>query len=355
MKKRISIVLASLLALALALAGCSGASGTEPSAGASDTPSSSQAIASSSEPAEKPTVHIAGLKGATTIGMLRMLEQAKAGEGEVDYDFAMYGTPDEIVPKLVQGELDAAAIPANLASVLYNNPGADVQVVAINTLGVLYVVETGESIQSVEDLRGKTVYSTGKGTTPELAFNYILRQNGLDPETDLTVEYKSESTEVAAILAEANDAVAVLPQPYVSAVQMQNERVRMALDLSAEWDVVSTGADGVPESSMVTGVLVVRTAFAEENPDTMAAMLAEYEASIDWAIANPEQAAPLVVEYGIVEKEPVAQRALPYINIAYIAGDEMETALGGYLEALFEQNPQFVGGALPGEDFYYKG
>ncbi len=345
MKKAISLVMAVLL-LAVLAAGCGGeAAGVSSDVGGSV--SGSAMVADSVATAEKTTIHIAGLKGPTTMGMVKLMSDADAGTAKQEYQVEVYGTADEIVPKLVSGEIDLAAVPANLASVLYNRTEGAVQVAAVNTLGVLYVVENGDSIHSVEDLRGRTIYSTGKGTTPEYVLNYILLQNGIDPQQDVTIEFKSESTEVAALLAAGSDAVAVLPQPYVTAVQMQNSDVRTALDLSEEWDKVSE------DSGLVTGVLVARKEFIEENPGAFADFLADYAASIAYVNANVPEAAELVAQYGIVEKAAVAEKAIPACNIVYLAGPEMQTRLAGYLQVLYDQNPEAVGGALPAEDFYY--
>jgi NitT/TauT family transport system substrate-binding protein len=220
-------------------------------------------------------------------------------------------------------------------------------VAAINTLGVLYVVESGDTVHSIQDLVGKTVYSTGKGTTPEFALNYILNANGIEPGKDITIEYKSEATEIAAMLTDTENTIAVLPQPYVTAVQMQNDKVRVAMSLTEEWDKVST------ESSMVTGVVLVRKAFAEENPVAFSEFLDEYKASTEYVNANVEEAAVWVESYGIVAKAPIAVKAIPACNITYIDGDEMKTKVSGYLEVLFNADPKSVGGALPKDDFYF--
>lgn len=351
MKKTMTLLLAALLAFGL-LAGCAGNDGGETPAEPVSQPASSLPAEDTSEPEETPlpeagaAIRVAGLKGPTTMGMVTMMDEAEQGLLEDAYEFEMFGTADEIVPKLVGGELDIAAIPANLASVLYNNSQA-IQVAAINTLGVLYVVETGQSINAVADLAGKTVYSTGKGTTPEFALNYILTQNGLDPAADLTIEYKSESTEIAALMAEADDAVAVLPQPYVTALMTQNEKVRMALSLSDEWDKVSDG------SGMVTGVLVARKDFISQNGEAFARFMAAYEASINAVNTDPAAASELVAKYGIVEKAPIAEKAIPYCNIVCITGEDMKAKLAGYLEVLHGQLPEAVGGAVPADDFYF--
>jgi len=231
--------------------------------------------------------------------------------------------------------------------VLYNKTEGGIKLLDINTLGVLYVVETGESIQSVEDLKGKTIYSTGKGTTPEFALNYILRENGIDPETDVTIEYKSEATEVAAALAETDDAIAVLPQPFVTTAMMQNDKLRIALSLTDEWDKLDNG------STLVTGVTIIRTDVLEENPAAVEKFLEEYEASINYTETNAEDAAKLIAQYEIVPKEPIALKALPGCNIHFIKGEEMKEKVSGYLQVLFDADPKSVGGTLPDDAFYY--
>ena len=342
MKRVMSLGLS--LALAISLAACSGS--------VSEAVSSASATAESTAApeAEAPvtTFRIAGLKGPTTMGMVKLMSDAEAGETHQDYQVTMYGAADEVVPLLVKGDIDLAAIPANLAANLYNQTEGKVQVAAINTLGVLYVVTTGDDVKSVEDLKGKTVYSTGKGTTPEYVLNYILKENGIDPEKDLTVEYKSEATEVAAALQAADEgAIAVLPQPYVTAAQSQIEGLNVALNLTEEWNKVSTDSD------LVTGVLVASTEFIEQNEAAVEEFLKDYQASIEWVNSNTADAAELVANYGIVAKAPLAQKALPACNITYVDGAEMKTKLSGYLQVLFDQNPKAVGGAMPGDDFYY--
>ncbi len=355
MGKKIGALLcvAGLLA---ALVGCggNGATGSMPAAAneAQSAAASAPAPASTGSSAASVasgggSIRIAGLKGPTTMGMVRLMQNAEEGKTAHDYQVAMYGTADEIVPALVAGEVDLAAIPANLASVLYSNTGGDIQVAAINTLGVLYLLQNGEGVQSIEDLRGKTVYSTGKGTTPEFVLHYILTQNGLTPGQDVTVEFKSESTEVAALLAAEEGAVAVLPQPYATAVQMQNPAVRQALDLTEEWDALGEGG------ALVTGVLVGRREFIEQNPALLADFLKDYESSIIWVRQNTAEAAQLVAQYGIVEKPQVAEKALPACNLTFVAGADMQEMLAGYLAVLYAQKPEAVGGALPGDDFYY--
>lgn len=350
MKKGIAAVLSAVL-MAGVLAACGGGTSSVVSSQSevSSAPSSSTVV-SSDVSGEGAAIRVAGLKGPTTMGLVKLMQDNEDKATANTYEVEMFGAADEVNTRLIQGELDVAAVPANVASVLYNKTQGKIQVAAINTMGVLYVVDTAGEVASIEDLRGKTIYSTGKGQTPEFALNYILRQNDIDPATDVTIEYKSEATEVAAMLAAGEgNAIAVLPQPYATAVQMQNENVKVALNLTEEWDKVST------DSQMVTGVLVARTEFIEQNPDVFATMLQEYEASINWVNENTEDAAELVAKYGIVEKAPVAAKALPYCNLTYIGGEQMQADLSGYLQVLFDQNPEAVGGAMPADDFYYIG
>ena len=338
---------AALMTIALA-AGCTATAPAPDTTSAAPASSSSTTSAGADGTAEPTTIRIASLKGPTTMGMVKLMSDAEAGATPHDYQVTMYGTADEVVPLVVQGQVDVALVPANLASVLYNRTEGAVQVAAVNTLGVIYVVETGETISEVADLAGRTVYSTGKGTSPEYVLNHILTENGLDPATDLTVEYRSEATELAVLLAESDDAVAVLPQPYVTVVQGQNPEVRVALSLTEEWDAVS------PESGLVTGVLLVRREFAAANEAAFDDFLTDYEASTAFTNSSVPEAAELVASYGIVPAALVAEKAIPACNITYLEGAELRTRLGGYLEVLHAANPESVGGALPGDDFYYE-
>lgn len=296
-------------------------------------------------------VNVTALKGPTAMGMVKLMDEAESGavDGNV-YAFTVAAAIDEVTPKIVKGETDIAAVPANLASVLYQNTKGEVQVLAVNTLGVIYIVESGDSVKSVEDLRGRTIYASGKGATPEYALNYILSENGIDPTKDVTIEWKSEHAEcLAALLAEDN-AIAMLPQPFVTTAQMKSDRIQVRLDLTAEWDAVQQDSDA--PSQLITGALVVRRQFAQENPEAVEAFLKSYAESVEYVNANVEEAAQLVGKYEIVPAA-VAQKAIPACNIVCITGADMQQKLSGYLNVLFEQNPKAVGGALPADDFYY--
>lgn len=374
--KKILSVLAALTLTASLLAGCGGkAAGTsaetanqEESASAAESvmessaqaetvsqPEATAAETESAQPAEasgeETTVRVMALKGPTAMGMVQLMDTAEAGPvGGNAYEFTIAASADEVTPKLVQGEADIAAVPANLASVLYNNTEGKIQVLAVNTLGVLYIVESGDTVQTAADLKGKTIYASGKGSTPEYALNYILSSNGIDPEKDVTIEWKSEHSECVAALSSGEGGIAMLPQPFVTTAQAKNDSIRIALDLTKEWDALQAGAE--TPSALITGVVVVRADFAAENPGAVSAFLDSYKESVAFVNGSTEDAAALIEKYDIVPAA-VAVKALPYCNITFIEGTEMKEKLSGYLNVLFDQNPKAVGGKLPADDFYY--
>lgn len=298
---------------------------------------------------EKVTVKVGALKGATTLGLLPLEDKAANGEAGENYEFSMMTAADELLPMMIKGELDIALLPSNVASILYQKTNGGVTVIDINTLGVLYMVSGDSSITGVEDLEGRTIYLTGKGTTPDYVLHYILSGNGMDADSDCTLEYKSEATEVAALLAENPDAIGLLPQPFVTAACAQNDALSVILDMNAEWEKLQ-GEDG---SRLVTGVTVVRNEFLQEHENAVATFMEEHQASAQSMNSDVENGAKLAAASGIIAKEPIALKAIPKCNITYIDGADMKQALSGYLEVLYEQNPESIGGAMPGDDFYY--
>lgn len=297
------------------------------------------------------SVNILALKGPTAMGMVSLMNQVDKGEvTDENYNFQIVASPDEVTPAIAQGTADIAAVPANLASVLYQKTDGGVQVLTINTLGVLYLVENGNQIQSISDLKGKTIYASGKGATPEYALNYILKENGLTPGEDVQIEWKSEHTECVAALAEHEDAIALLPQPFVTTAQSKNDSLRVALDLTEEWDNIQKENGG--NSSLMTGVTVVRTEFVQEHPEIVEDFMERYQESVTFVNDHAEEAAKMIGNYDIIPEE-IAKKALPECNIVYIDGAEMKEKLSGYLEVLKQENPQSVGGALPADEFYY--
>ena len=297
---------------------------------------------------EPKSIKVASLKGPTSIGLVKLMDENEKNEANNDYSFMVYATVDEIVALIGKDELDIAAIPANLSSVLYNKTEGRISVAAINTLGVLYIVENGDSLNSLEDLKGKTIYSTGKGTTPEYVLNYILNSNGIDVNKDLTIEYKSEATEVAALLASQEKVIALLPQPFIAASQAKNENIKIAFDMTEEWDKLQVDTEG----SLVTGVIIVNNEFIENNKEEFDIFLKEYEASVKFVNNNINEASELVGKYDIVPTS-IAKKSIPLCNISFISGIEMEEKLSGYLNVLYNADPKSIGGKLPDEGFYF--
>lgn len=297
---------------------------------------------------EPATVRIGGLKGPTSMGLVFLQEQAENGQAKQAYEFTMAAAADELLPLMIKGELDIVLIPANVASVLYGRTEGGISVLNINTLGVLYMVSGDDSIDSMESLRGRTIYLTGKGTTPDYVLQYLLTANGMDV-SECALEYRSEATEVAALLAEQPQAIGLLPQPFVTVACAQNEELKVVLDMNEQWNLVQ----GEGGSSMVTGVTVVRNAFLQEHPEAVAAFMTEHAASVRAIQEDPDKGAELVVAAGIIAKEPIARKAIPQCNITCLDGENMRKALSGYLQVLYDLDPQAVGGALPEESFYY--
>ena len=367
-------ILATLLALSmtLSLAACGGNSTqtdttapseqTEESSSVSDGSASDETTAENtetetpadeteaSEPAEKVDINLAALSGPTALGMLDLLEKNENGEAANNYNVTIATAPDEVTGKIISGELDIAAVPTNVASTLYNKTGGQVQIAALNTMGVLYVLETGDTIQSVADLAGKTIYATGQGSTPEYALNLVLEKNGLTPGEDVEIVFAADNAEIAPLLASGEAQVALLPQPFVTSVLTQNENVRVALDLTEEWDKAVNG-----ESGLTMGCVVVRKEFAEQNKEALDRFLDEYKQSVETVTSEEglAHAAELAEHYNII-KAAVAEKAIPECNIVFVEGDEMQQIAGGFLQVLYDANPQAVGGQLPNDDFYYK-
>lgn len=330
-KKGLALCLALLMTASLAACG----GGKEPPAPPQE------------DEAETPvTVRVAALKGPTAMGLVKVMHDDPHSALGPSYEFTLAGSADEVTPALIQGELDAACVPANLASVLYNQTEGEIVTLAVNTLGVLYLVEKGNAVQSLADLKGKTIVAAGKGSTPEYALRYLLQENGIDPDGDVVIDWKSEHSECVAALASGAATIALLPQPFVTVAESKIEDLRMALDLNQEWDALDNS------SGLITGVVVARKAFVEEHPAAVATFLDDYAASVDWVNENTADAAGFIGEYGIVDAA-VAEKALPYCNIVCITGGEMKEKLSGYLQVLLEGNPKSVGGAVPEDGFYY--
>lgn len=342
------------LVFAFVLAACASQAATDESTNDQEATEETATEAGAEAEAEPETgaapieVHVASLKGPTSIGLASFMGNVDTLDLTNTYTFTIATAADEILPTIIKGETDIALIPANAAAVLYNKTEGGISVIDINTLGVLNVVTGDESIKSFEDLAGKTIYMTGKGATPEYAMNFLLDKAGIADQ--VTLEFKSEATEVVAVLSEDAAAVGVLPQPFATAAGVKNEALKSVIDLTDVW--ASSVDDG---SQLLTGVTVVRDEFLVEHPEAVAEFLAQHAASVEAANADPAGVAPLVVQAGIIDAEPVAAKAIPSCHLVCIQGEEMQEALSGYLNVLASSDPTSVGGTVPPNDFYYLG
>jgi len=327
-------IIAAVLCAGL-LAGCAG----------KNAESGSNAEGDAAGAANAPTsISVTALKGPTAMGMTKLMADDETNG--YPYEFAIHAAVDEISPLIIQGKTDIACVPANLASVLYNKTQGGVKVIALNTLGVLYICENGSTVTDISSLKGKTIFASGKGATPEYALNYILKQNGIDPEKDVTIEWKSEHSECLSSLTATEGSVALLPQPFVTTAQMKNEGINVVIDLTEEWDKLGNG------SACITGAVIARKEFVEQHPEAVDEFLKRYAESVNYVTTNVAEGAQLVGKYDIVPAA-VAEKAIPECNIVCITGAEMKQKLSGYLGVLFQQLNTSVGGALPADDFYY--
>ena len=287
------------------------------------------------------------ISGPTGIGAVNLMNADEAGTAKGDYDFTVVASPTEIVAKISNKEADIAAVATNMASTIYNRTNGGVTVLAVNTLGVLNVLTNGTEIASLEDLKGKKVYTTGQGANPEYVIDYLLTKNGVNPDSDVDLQFKAEGTELVTVWASEPDAVIIAPQPVASSILAKYQGSKLAIDLTDEWDKVGD------DSALMMGCVIVRNEFLEANKATVELFLEEYEASIKKANEDIDTTATLCEKYGIVAKTAIAKKAIPNCNICFVTGNEMKTKLSGYLAVLFAADAKAVGGKLPADNFYY--
>ena len=345
-----SKILALGLALALTaglLAGCTGGSGSQ-----SPSPTPSQTVMptptpAETAPAEKQTVNLAVLKGPSGVGAAKLLADSDAGETANDYAYSILADNTEIVAGLSSGSLDIAAVASNVAANLYNKTNGGIQIAAVSGLGVLYILENGNTVQSMADLKGQTLYATGQGANPEYVLNYLLTENGVDP-AEVDIQWKT-ADEVSALMVSGEARLCMMPVPAATAIQMSNPDVREALDLSAEWDGLNNG------SHLTMTCIAVRTAFAQEHPEAVENFLADYAASVEYVKGDPTAASELVAQYGITPKAKIAELAIPKCSLVCITGKvDMADTIQGYFEVLSAANPDALGGSIPDDGFYFE-
>ena len=329
-KSIVSLLLA--LTLALSLTACGGQANTEPEQ-PDDTPTAAE-------------VNLYVLSGPTGIGAMNLWAAADAGETENTYHVTMSGANDEVVAAISKGEADIAAVATNMAAALYNKTEGGVTVLAVNTLGVLSLLGNGQEAATIADLAGKTIYAPGQGANPEYILRYVLSGNGLDPDKDVTIQFVGEGSELLTVWQSDPDAVILAPQPVATSILMQNENAAPLFDMTEEWNKISG-------NQLMMGCVIVRSAFLQENPGAVELFLQEYAASIEKAQTDVEGTAALCEQYGLIPKAALAQKAIPSCGLTVVTGAEMKTDLSAYLQVMYDANPKSVGGALPGDDFYY--
>ncbi len=332
-------ILAGAASAVLLLAGCA----QQPDASSDGAESGSTTTS-----AVKTTVKVAAIKGPTGIGIVNLMKQDADGATANDYEVQIVASPEDVVAKVANSEVDIASVPTNLAATLYSKTQKNVQMLAVNTGSVLYILEKGNTISQMADLKGKTIYTTGQGANPEYVLRYLLTQNGLDPDQDVKLEFVSQNDELATLLATGKAEYAMVPEPVVTAALAQNKELRIALDLTELWN--ATG-----DSRLLMGCVIARKSFVQEHPEAVEAFLKEYKASVEAATQQLDATAALCEEYGIIPKAAVAKQAIPRCGIVYIDGAAMKQQIEGYYEVLFAANPKSIGGAKPDEAFYYKG
>lgn len=302
-----------------------------------------------SQAEETTTIRIGAMAGPTAMGMVKLRKDSENGNTKNTYAFEDFATDaSAFVTPLATGEIDIAAVPSNLAANIYNKTEGKVQVVAVNTLGVLNLVERGNTVNSISDLKGKTIYATGMGAVPEYTIRYILSGNGLDADKDVNIVWCSDTTEALSKLKSEDGAIAVLPQPFVTAASAQISDLRVVMDLNEAWEKINDN------SKIVTGVIVVRKEFAEKYPEQLKKFIDEYNESVAYTSSNVDETAQLIAEYGVVASAAIAKKALPKCHIVCYVNGNMKNALKGFLQVLYDQNPKSVGGSMPKDDFYYE-
>lgn len=298
---------------------------------------------------KKATVNIGAIQGPTGIGMVHLMEATTNGTATNEYTFTVSSVPADIGNLLASGNLDIAAVPTNLAAALYQKSQGKVQLLAVNTLGVLYMLDNGNGIDSIDDLKGKTIYSTGEGANPEYILRYVLKENGIDPDRDVTIEFLAENTELVTKMVSGDITLAMVPEPNVSAITAQNGNVKVALSMNAEWEAVADEG-----SKLMMGCVAVRKEFLENNKAAVDAFLSEYKTSIE-KTADVEATATLCENHGIIPKAALAKKAIPNCQLTFVTGADMKAQIAGYYQVLFDSNPKAIGGKLPDDAFYYVG
>lgn len=302
---------------------------------------------------KKPEVRITTIAGPTGVGMAQLMAQKDAQKTANAYTFDVVDDPTKAVAAVSNGSTDIAAVPTNLAATLYKKTSGKVQILAVNTLGVLYMLDNGAGIKAVADLKGKEIYSSGQGANPEYVLRYILEKNGLNPDKDVKLHFVEDNDALAAAIVQGAAQVAMVPEPKVTVCLVQMKAAgktvpTVALNMTEEWNKVAGGS-----STLMMGCVIARKEFVEKNGAAVQAFLKEYESSITAVKSDVEAAAGWCETYKIIPKAAIAKQAIPRCGLTFVTGAAMKQQLSGYLDVLFKANPKVVGGSMPADDFYY--
>ena len=350
MKRKLLALTLALLTLTGALAGCGQKTAETSPVPETAAPETSAPVETTAQPTQEAagTVRFAVLNGPTGVGAAKLMADSEAGATSNTYEVEVFTANDQVAAGLTNGEIDIAAVASNVAANLYNKTDGGVRMLAVSGLGVLYILENGDTVHSMADLAGRTLYATGQGANPEYVLNYLLTENGVDP-ADVDIQWKT-GDEITALMVSGEAELCMLPVPAATAVQLKNADVREALDLSAEWDNLQNG------SHLTMTTIVARTDFIQENPQAVENFLADYQASVDYVNGDPAAAAELVAGYGITANAQIAEAAIPKCALVFITGpSSMRSAIQGYYEVLYQANPDSIGGGIPDDAFYYQG
>ena len=353
-KSKLIAVISLIMALALLFVSCASGNENTTDSAESDTVATAATTAAETNapateaklPADRQEIKVGFLKGPTGMGAAYLLDKNEAGTSLAKYTVSLESSPDVFKASLISGDIDIAALPVNVCAVLNKKTEGKIKLLAVNTLGTLYIMSNDASIKTVADLKGKTVLSSGQGTTTEYVLGHILSENGLTVGTDVTVEYASEHAEVITKASAGDYSVILLPEPFVTQMKLADKGFSTVLDLTKEWKSLGGG-------ELTMGAVAVRAEFAEQNPGAVAQFLADYKESVEFALNNIDEAAELIEKHGIVSKAAIAKQALPNCNLTFMTGDEMQTNVSAYLKVLYDTAPSSVGGAMPSSDFYY--
>ena len=350
MKRKLLALTLALLTLTGALAGCGQKTAETSPVPETAAPETSAPVETTAQPTQEAagTVRFAVLNGPTGVGAAKLMADSEAGATSNTYEVEVFTANDQVAAGLTNGEIDIAAVASNVAANLYNKTDGGIQMLAVSGLGVLYILENGESVHTMADLAGRTLYATGQGANPEYVLNYLLTENGVDP-ADVDIQWVT-ADEITTLMVSGEAELCMLPVPAATAVQLKNADVREALDLSAEWDNLQNG------SHLTMTTIVARTDFIQENPQAVENFLADYQASVDYVNGDPAAAAELVAGYGITANAQIAEAAIPKCALVFITGpSSMRSAIQGYYEVLYQANSDSIGGGIPDDAFYYQG